>query len=211
MRITVVFVLSLLVLGCVGLDERENVTNVTDNVSLDNITNITQENVSEPEQWNRYSRQSFSFEYPVNMAVQESSGIFTGTHDLDGQTSEILVVVYLNTSAVYGVNKDSIFKDNPTKAASDFLLEDKEGDPAQLLSDAYEVGEISTYSISRDAYVAEVPFEIRFSDTGPSYTGHALNLYVPERSLHVRFRVVGLNSEVAEEIKERFLLSFRLE
>jgi len=90
-------------------------------------------------------------------------------------------------------------------------LEDQEDDPAQLLSDAYEIGNLSTFAIVRDAYVAEVPFKIRFSDTGPTYTGYALDLYAPERSLHVKFRVIALNPQIAEDLRDRFLLSFRLE
>ncbi len=203
MRILAIFVLSLLVLGCLSPEERANVTDVTDNV--------TQANQTMPAQWKRYNTTYLSFEHPANMEVQEASGIFTGTHDLDGQTAEILVVVYLDTYAAYGANKDRIFRQNPTKAASDFLIEDQEEDPAQLLSEAYERGNISTFAISRGAFVAEVPFRIRFSSTGPRYTGHALSLYVPERSLHVKFRVIALDPEIAEDIRDRFLLSFMLE
>lgn len=211
MRIFAIFALMFLVLGCISLEGRDNVTE--DNITADNVTGPIQENqtVVGSAQWERYTAPPFSFEYPANMKTQESRGIFTGTHDLDGQTAEIVVVVYMDTISVYGLNQDKVFKGNPTKAASDFLLEDMEADPAQLLSEAYEIGNITTFSIVRDAYVSEIPFRARFSATGPSYQGYALSLYVPERSLHIKFRVVALDSETADDIKDKFISSFRIE
>jgi len=211
MRITMIFILSLLALGCISLDDRGNVTNVTENVTFDNVSDEVDQNLSEPPRWVRYYAPSFSFEHPVKMETQQAAGIFSGTQELNGQTAEILVVVYLDTAAIYGENQDDIFKANPTKAASDFLLEDQEDDPAQILDDAEEIGDMSTFTIVRDAYVAEVPFKIRFSETGPRYTGHAMDLYLPERSLHVKFRVLALEPEVAKQIRDQFLLTFRLE
>jgi len=211
MRIFAIFVLLFLAFGCISLEGRDNVTD--DNATAGNVTGPIQENQSVvgPAQWERYTAPSFSFKYPANMKTQESRGIFTGTHDLDGQTAEIVVVVYMDTISVYGVNRDNVFKGNPTKTASDFLLEDMEADPAQLLSEASEIGNVTTFSIARDAYVSEVPFRSRFSDTGPTYRGYALSLYVPDRSLHVKFRAVALDAETADDIKDEFISSFRIE
>lgn len=231
--------LLLLFFGCISLGEQmknetgqaditppqPNITNMTHDTEAGNQTNITEiknetnqtQPPASPKTYERYTARGFSFEYPANMTVQSSngsvSGIFTGTHELQGgQTGEIMIVTYLDTKATYGANKDEIFRDNPTKAASDLLLADKKNDPAgSLLSKAYEVGEISTFSIARDGYGAEVQFKIKFADSNKTYTGYAISIYVPERSLQIRMRVIALDSTKAKEIKDNFLLSFRLE
>lgn len=214
----------LLLFGCISFGERMiNDTNQTaENGSVavlpENATDNQTANQSEPIQKTaeRFYFSAFSFEHPANMSVQKSTGssggIFTGTHELDGQTGEILVVSYIDTEAVFGANKNEIFRDNPSKAASDFLLEDKKSDSAgSLLSGAYEVGGIKTFTVARDGAVAEAQFRIRFSGGNKSYYGYAMDIYVPERSLHSKVRVVALDSDKAKEIRDNFLLSFRIE
>lgn len=212
MRFVLCVVLLLSLVGCLGIG---GPTNVTTNVTQNNTTNITQSatnqtNQTMPSPWQRYAAQTFSFEYPADMEPEASPGIFTATSTLDGQTSEVLIVTWLNTSAVYGANQDEIFKDNPTKAASDLLSGDLVQDPAGVLDRAYDVGGTSTFSISRDAYVAEVPFKMRFAGFTSAYTGRALNLYIPERSTLVRVRIMALDPAVAEAIRNHFLLSFKV-
>ena len=77
MRIFAIFALLLLVIGCISLEGRDNVTE--DNVSVDNVTGPINQTVVGPSEWERYMAPSFSFEYPANMKTQESRGIFTGT------------------------------------------------------------------------------------------------------------------------------------
>lgn len=182
-----------------------------------NDTNVT---VTAPEPppavYERQYSRGFSFEYPVNGSVQVSpgsyGGIFTFTHVASGQTAEILMVSNLNTTAVYGQNKDTILRADPTKAASDFLLQDEHDDPlGGLLESAYEVGEVKTFGIARDGFAAQAPFRIRFGNSNKSYSGHAISIYVPERSLHVKARIIALDSEKADSIRDNFLLSFRIE
>lgn len=200
MKVLGILLIILLVFGCTS---PVTIANITD------ITNLT--NQSPTGEWVRYTAIGFSFEYPSNMITQQGNGIFMAQSDLNGTTGGVLVVTYFNTSVVYGENKDNIFKENPTKTASDFLIEDKEDDEANFLDQAYEVGNASTFSIGRDAYVAEVPFKIRFSGFRSTYTGYALDLYTPERSIHAKVRIIALDPEVAKKIKDRFLLSFRIE
>jgi hypothetical protein len=205
MRMIALFAFLLLFLGCLGEETADNATNLT----KENLTNVSvKENKT---QWKTFNTTSFSFHYPSNMVVDKSTGIFTGKHELNGQTGEILVVVYFNTSAVYGENQDLVYQKNPSKAASDLLQQDERNDTAAILSRAYEVGEASTYAISRDAHVAEAPFKIRFTSNGTSFTGYALDLYSPERSLHTKVRVIAKDPQVAKNIRDRFVFSFRLE
>lgn len=206
MRIAAVLLVALLLFGCAGPEESANETNL----SVVNVTTNTT-NMTQPSDYERYDAGQFSFEHPKNMDVQDARGIFTGTHDLDGQTGEILVVTYLNTSAVYGPNQDRIYKGDPTGTVTTFLSQDQNNDSAQMLSLAHELGDATTYSIARDAAVAEQPFKIRFSETGPEYNGYALDMYLPERSTQVKVRIAALNTKNADSIKDNLLLSFRLE
>jgi hypothetical protein len=70
MRIFAIFALMFLVLGCISLEGRDNVTE--DNITADNVTGPIQENqtVVGSAQWERYTAPPFSFEYPVNMKTQ---------------------------------------------------------------------------------------------------------------------------------------------
>lgn len=222
----------ILLSGCISFGERmgngtgndsANATippagNVTENQSGNISGNATNQTppVPPPKLYERYMAKGFSFEYPINMTIQESrssyGGIFTGTHEFDGQTGEIVIVSYVNVTSVYGVNKEAILKAQPTKAASDFLIADKRSDPAgSLLSGAYEVGEIATFGVARDGHAAESPFKIRFGGSNKTYAGYALDIYVPERSLLAKVRIVALDSAKAKAIRDNFLLSFRIE
>jgi hypothetical protein len=238
MRILALLLPFVLLLGCISLGERLNETNgtgqantstpnasinatqnQTQNISLNatqNLTNQTLPPPPPPKLYERYMAKGFNFEYPINMAIQESrsgyGGIFTGTHEIGGKTGEILIVSFINTTQVYGANKEALLQDNPTKSASDFLVQDKRSDPAGgLLQEAYQVGNISTYGLARDAYVAEAPFKIRFSGSNVSYSGYALSIYIPERSIHAKVRIVALDPDLASGIRDNLLLSFRIE
>ncbi|MEW6748227.1 MAG: hypothetical protein AB1295_00780 [Candidatus Micrarchaeota archaeon] len=220
MRYLALLAILLLSFGCISQGERTIYENASEPASP------SEESVSEPapaievpaiHQESRYQAGGFSFVHPDEMETEDSrgpgSGIFSGTNMISsGQTGELLVVTYLNVSAVYGSNQDKIYKDDPTTAASGFLVADMEQDPvAGLLSSAYDVGEVSTYAIARDGVVADVPFKVRFGDSNKSYSGYAMDMYIPERSLQAKVRIIALDSEQAESIRAGFLLSFRLE
>ncbi|MEW6035392.1 MAG: hypothetical protein AB1529_02150 [Candidatus Micrarchaeota archaeon] len=231
MRLALLLV-PLLLIGCISLGERgTNATNGTDvtppppepnattnETNQTGTQNQTNQTAPPPSYWERYDAGQFSFEYARNMETQESGspggyGVFAGTHDLDGQTGELLIVAYVNTSAAFG-REDEIFQDNPTKAASDLLLSDRksDGNMGGLLSKAQEAGNVSTFSVARDGAVAEMPFRISFGDnSSKTYTGYALSIYVPERSLHVKVRIIALDPGKARELRDNFLLSFRIE
>ncbi|HSB47698.1 MAG TPA: hypothetical protein VLD37_06825 [Candidatus Bilamarchaeum sp.] len=214
MRPLILLLALSLFLGCISLGGKGNETNET-NASLNqsNITNNT--TVTPPPQWKHFNGSTFTFQYPSYMGVQQSSsgksGIFTGTHEEGGQTYEIMVVTNLDTIATYGANKDEIFRVNPTKAASDLLGQDRVSDPAGILDEAYEMGDITTFSIDRGTYGARAPFKIRFGNSSQTFSGHAADIYVPERSLHVKFRVFALDPDKADDIAQQFLLTFRVE
>ncbi len=207
MRAITLFIASLLLFGCISLEDRTDATE-------ENLTNVTNETKA-PKEWERYNvtNQSgvvFTFLYPANMEIEASPGLlFIGTHGIDGQTGETMLVRYLNTIHGYGENKDKEFKQNPSEAASDLLFDDIKADPVGVLHLAEDVGNMTTYSIARDAYAAEVPFTILHE--GIKKTGYAIDLYIPERSLHVKFRAYAIDPANAKRIKEQFLLSFRIE
>ncbi len=233
MRVLTLLLASMLLLGCISFGERmSNETgsndtandtapvegNTTQNLSANDTMNDTNQSIQPepPKTTERFVAKGFSFEYPLNMVIQQSnstqSGVFSGTHNIDGKTGEILLVSYFNTSLVYGGNKEAILQANPTKAASDFLVADKKSDPVGgLLTSAYEVGNITTFGLARDAFAAQAPFRIRFGGSNTSYSGHAISIYIPERSMHVKVRIVALDSNLASTMRDDFLLSFRIE
>lgn len=227
MRLFWIVAASLLLFGCLmgGTEENttENVTvandtqdnimvliNASDVNDTINVTNMT--NVTEPEpKWERYDAGDFSFEYPINMETQEANGLFTGEHVISTGTGEILVVMFYNTSKVYGENQDKEFRERPSETATDLLMDDMEEDPIQMLDDAYDIGEISEFSIARDAHVSHTTFKIKFGDSDKTYYGHAISIYVPAYSLHIKYRGIALNSQLSDNMKNQFLLSFRLQ
>ena len=225
MRYLTLFVAIMLAFGCISLGDRTEIPAENDseipleeNITEENITeNETESPLPPPPTAERYFAPGFSFEYPIGMSVEDSkgstNGIFSASKELSaGQTGEIIVVTYMDTLATYGQNQDDIFKNDPTIAATDFLEGDMEEDPAgALLHNAYLTGNISTFAIARDGVAAEIPFKIRFGDSNKSYSGYAADLYISERSLHIKFRVIALDPEKAESIYEDFVFSFRLE
>lgn len=204
MKIVYLFALAIVLFGCIEVADRSNEANVS------NITTNTSNQTVAPSHWPRYNASGFSFEHPANMEVQESSGIFTGDHQINGQTGELLIVVYYNTVKNYGENRDKEFRENPSLAASELLEDDLEDDPAQILDDAESYGEVSTFSLSRDAYASEVPISTTFSGSTSKFSGYAISMYAPERSLHLKVRVLARDSAKADDIRDRFISSFRI-
>lgn len=200
MRLMYLLLAGLLIAGCVDMGERGNETNASD------------ANGSLPiRQWVRHNASGFSFEHPISMSIQESEGTFMGTRKLDGQVIRLISVVYVNTVKAYGENKAEELGETPSTAASDLLYADMKDDPADILDQAHGLGNVSTYSISRGVYAAEVPFKLDYAYPDVAYTGYALNLFVPERSLHVKARLIAKDPSIAKEMRDNFLLSFRID
>jgi hypothetical protein len=206
MKIVYLFALAILLFGCTEVTDRSNETNSSNVTNMTNISNQT----AAPSEWVRYNASGFSFEHPSNMDVQESTGIFTGDHQINGQTGELLIVVYYNTVKNYGENRDKVFQENPSVAASELLEEDRKSDPAQILEDVETYGEVTTYSLSRDVYSSEAPISTTFSGSTKKFTGYAISMYAPERTLHLKVRVLARDATKAEDIRDRFISSFRI-
>jgi hypothetical protein len=203
MKFVYLLLAAVLLFGCV--EPREEV----------NETNITVQNETPPvvvdKNWDRYNASGFSFEYPSNMAVQFSQGIFAGDHQIKGETGEMLIIIYYNTEKVYGENRNKVFKENPEVAVSELLAEDHESDPAQILDQVETFGEVSTYSISRDTYISEAPITLRFSNSETKFHGYGISMFSPDRSLHLKVRVIAKDQAKADSIRERFFSSFWIE
>ena len=186
------------------------------NTTLQNTTNPSvsgnaTQNATIPSTWARFYFPDFSFEYPMDMKITNSSGLFAGQHDLDDTTGEVMVVYVIDTAKTYGDNYDKDYQSHPTQAAADFLTQDKKNDPAGLLDKAYQYGNLTTYAFGRDAYAAELPFDIHFQGFQNRYTGYAISIYVPERSKQVRIRIIALDPAVADAIRTTFTDTFRME
>ncbi len=220
MRYFALFIAAVLLLGCISFDrgQGQNITNnttATPPSNLTNVTNATNQTAPPPppKVYERYNASGFSFDYPLNMAIQESAGahggIFSGTHEENNQTFEIMAVTYVDTIYTYGKNKDDQYKLDPSKAASDFIQQDRNQDSAGVLDRANSTGDITTYSISRDGGAAEVPLKIYFGDSSEAFSGYAIDIYMPERSMLIRTRIIALDPDKADAMKQQFLLSFR--
>jgi hypothetical protein len=192
----------------------QSATNAPGNVSANQTGNQYDNSTGNLTQGGPYQRfyfKDFSFEYPITLSVSNTSTVFAGEHNLLNSTAEVMVVSVIDTKQAYGIPKDDELKGNPTKAAADFLTSDKKSDPVGLLGNAYEYGSISTFSIGRDAYVAELPFKIHFEGFQSRYVGYALSFYIPERSIQLRVRIVALDPVVGESIRNMFIDTFRME
>jgi len=185
--------------------------NITNQSVSGNVTQNVTQNVTLPSTWARFYFPDFSFEYPMDMKTSNSSGLFAGQHDLDDNTGEVMVVSVIDTVKTYGDNYDKDYQSHPTQAAADFLTQDKKNDPAGLLDNAYQFGNITTYAFGRDAYAAELPFDIHFQGFQNRYTGYAISMYIPERSKQVRVRIIALDPAVADAIRTTFIDTFRME
>lgn len=208
--ILLVLAFSLLFAGCAS---NQVASNETSNITQ-NITQNQSDIYNRSKDWSRFVSKGFSFEYPADMNLStignDLSGTITGQHLLDDRSSEMLTIRYLNTSWFYGRNKDGEFKSNPTKTAADFLTEDKKNDPTGFFMKASYMGNISTFSIGRDAYIAEMPFTLGMN-SGANYTGYAMDIYIPERSLRIDVRITALDPAAAKNIRDNLLLGFRVE
>ena len=204
MRLVPLF-LAFLLFGCISGEQRAE-ENITGN---ETVANQTQEFQPPSIQWARYNSSYFSFEYPAYMEARGGAVDFIATKEVDGRETETIIVAYLNTTAVYGKNRDKILKENPSQAASELLYDDMEDDFAVILSDADEIGNATTYAIARDGYVAEVPFT--YTQDSSVYTGYALNVFIPERSVDAKIRIYTLDPDKARAMRDQFLLSFRIE
>lgn len=207
MRAVVFLGLLLLLSGCIIGGEPAN---ATENQTEANET-INETEVQRPLKWERYYAEDFSFEYPADMDTGDAVGLFWGERVIQEREMELMMVMYFNASDAYGINQDKIFQEKPSEAATDLLMEDMEFDPVYILDGATEIGNITEFSIARDAYVSYVSFEAEFYESGYIYYGHALSIYIPERSQHIKVRIIARNPDIAEDIKAKFLLTFRLE
>jgi len=208
MRKLVFLALVLLLSGCIIGGEPEN---ATENQTETNESAVNETEVQMPLKWERYYAEGFSFEYPSDMDTQDAAGLFSGERVIEGQTMELMILMYFNASDVYGFNQDKIFQETPSEAATDLLLEDMEDDLLYILDDAEEIGNITEFSIGRDAFVSYVQYETQFFEKGKTYYGHAVSIYIPERSQHIKVRIIARNPDIADQIKATFLTSFRLE
>jgi hypothetical protein len=203
---TISFVLLLLAIflcGCVDTNRGNVSINVTSNLTINTTdANVTQ-NISPP--WPRYSTSAFSFQYPPEMNMSEakngSNGLITGYFS---QPLSELAIRYVDTLATYGAAKDFDFKTNPTKAASDFLIQGKEQDAMGFFMTANATADISTFTIGTDAFCAELPFT-----SGTGY-GYALTMYIPSRSMFVDVRILAADPSSAKSTLDSFVYGFRL-
>jgi len=231
MRFAFIMLMVALCFGCLGGEGDVNGTiagseqNVTapgggtpavndtqaDNQSVADADNQTSQANATPSAWATHTNSQFRFQYPKNMETDVGQGLFTGTHALNGTTSQVLVVMHYDASKVHGINRDKEFKERPSDAATTLLEEDMDEDPIHMLDSAKEVGDITEFSIGRDTYVSQVQFKVQFDNFLNTYEGYALSLYVPERSLHIKVRIIALDQNKAEDILDQFLLTYSLE
>ena len=213
--------LPLMLLGCITLGERMtnetnqtyNESNQTINGTINETANQTNQTVS-PSATSRFSASGFGFDYPINMDIDSeetaAGGVFTGVHSIGGRTAETLAVVYVNVTKAYGANREAILLADPTKAASDFLIKDRESDSMGFFMKASYLGDITTFGIRRDVYGAQMPFTLMLN-SGTVFSGYAMSLYIPERSIVLNVRIIALDSAKAKQIRDNLLLSLRLE
>jgi predicted small secreted protein len=224
-----ILLLAVLLAGCAterGTGEQANdsvcnVSNATSgNTTSDALQGNATSNATFPTNnasasgYANFTASSFKFRYPANMEVEKSvigyNGIFLGKHQLAERTGEVLAVSYVNVSDAYGPNRDGIYQANPDIAAGGLLEMDLLNDSMGFLDNAAEVGQASNFAQGRDAFISEAPFSMKLS-SGTTYHGYAMSIYVPARSLHVNVRMLALNPDVAKQIRDEFLLSFRVE
>ncbi len=222
MRAVLALLALILLFGCLNFQRGGNNTtvnqtiNASGNASLNQTANQTNQSVNQtPPEFMRYNASGFSFGFPSDMTYQGTNNQFDGTfkaiHGTGNQTFEILIVTFVNTADKYGANRDAQYKLDSTLAASDFLESDRLDDSAGILDKADWVGNASVYSISRDAGAAEVPIQAKFGSLGTEFTGYAIDVYIPERSVLLRTRILALDQAKAYRIRQEFELSLRPE
>ncbi len=224
MKAAALMVMALLLLGCVNFQRgAENNTTAVQNQSVNQTANGSAANQTAngsaanqtPPEFIRYNATGFSFAFPSVMTYQGTmngyDGTFTAIHGAGNQTFEIMIVSYVDTINTYGQNRDAEFKLDASKAASDFLEQDRTDDSAGVLDKADYAGNATVYSISRDAGAAEAPIRTHFGSLGSLFTGYAIDVYIPERSVLIRARILALDQSKADSMKQEFLLTLRPE
>lgn len=163
--------------------------------------------------WSKYNGFA-SFEFPSSMQIAHrvenyasGSGYASVSGQETGDNRAILALMYANLT-MYGASQD--YTADPAGSVRMFLAADGLSDPAGLMTNAKDIGEISGYAHS-SGYAAEVVFSIDTIGSSGSvvrFSGYAVDIYFPEKSALYRFRVVSENASHATLIKERFLESF---
>ncbi len=210
MRLLGICAVLLLLLGCLGAAERAENATANETVNESRPTTIQTATI---EEWEVLEDQRFSFHYPANMEIEHvqsgPNGLITGEHQLPEKTGEILAVAYTDIFATYGENQDLTYQKNPEAAAIQFLEDDLDTDSMGFLMKAHETGNISTFALVKSSVGAEAPFKLRLN-AGTTYYGHAISIYVPDRSLHFNVRIIAVSPEVAQSIRDEFLLTLRV-
>lgn len=212
-----VIICMMLMAGCISMgnealneSDGANATPPQQNVTPPaNATGQSNQTVLPEPEWERFVMHGFSFDYPTEMVLGAPDGTFFLLNEDGTVTLARLAVASDNVTKVYGANREAIFLANPGKAPADILVDDQQ--KGKLLPGSYAVGDVSTFSISRGVYAAQVQFKLREDNAMSPSTCYAMDIYMPESSLLVRVRICALDQDRAEEMRIRFLESFQPE
>ncbi len=181
--------LLILLIGCVG-SEVPAEENKTENVT-----------VKEPPSPQRFTTVDYTFLYPNDMVLQDSENFFA-LNMLPDKVGESFTLESSSVASLYGPNKEKLFLEDSGEAPVEILGDFTEGKNVTFI-------EYSTFSIDRSTHGAQVTYTKR--QDGFLYNGYLMSLYVPEKSLIINIDIYGIDPRKVRDIRQEFILSFRLE
>ena len=163
--------------------------------------------------FSKYTGIGTSFEFPSEMQLTQNINEYEfgrGAASVNGiknsPNKTLLTLIYSNT-AVYG---SQIPGGDPQTTANHFLATDSLSDPAGMLSNAQDVSGISN-STQGNYYISELTFSMDLMGTNGTpvkYSGYAINLYNPDKSVLYRLRILCEEGTYSTIVKEKFLETF---
>lgn len=178
-------------------------------------TAVGQPAAQEPEvQFDKYSGELFSFEYPAGMEKKEKTGTTSGGDNYGllmfaNDENGIIFLYWIDYEVPYPNMESTV----PLAMLQTYQYD---GDPLTVLNNATNKGDTKSYILSVQGpggkndimlrTVAELPFQNKIGEG--DYYIYAIEYYEPELDKDVSVRIAGVTREDAEMMKENFLETF---
>lgn len=165
-------------------------------------------------EFDKYSGDLFSFEYPAGMEKKERTGTNAGGDDFGllmfaNDENGIIFLYWIDYSVPLPTMESTV----PLAMLQTYQFD---GDPLTVLNNATNKGETKSYILTVQGEdgkndvmvrtVAELPFQNKIGES--NYYIYALEYYEPELKKDVSVRIAGVTREDAEIMKDRLLETF---
>ncbi len=163
--------------------------------------------------YERYGQESFSFDYPEGLSIQESLGSYQSgmgyaymAFSSKNESEPALIVYYIR----FG-NSSLLANQSASFIAQSFLESDNKGqDMLGVLHQAGDKSAISLFTTQKGYAAAGMDFIVKDENMTQGIFGYAIQVYDPASTVGMKARILATDSQKANETKERFLDSLEI-